>query len=85
MLKSTLVDSAAYLTNILAANTTRLDLGSRYIKGGVYTRLGILDGFPNTVDADREKGYYIVVIGRRGGEERLDTRLESSSNSLMDV
>ncbi len=85
MLKSTLVDSAAYLTDILATNAARLDLGSRYIEGGIYTRLGILDGFPDTVDTDREKGYRIVVIGRRGGEERLDTRLKSSSNTLINI
>ncbi len=85
MLKSTLADSAAHLTDILAANAARLDLGSRYIEGGVYTRLGMLDGFPDAVDADREKGCRTAAIGRRGGEERLDAGLESSSNSPMDV
>lgn len=85
MLTSTLAGSAAHLTNILAANGARLDLGSGYVEEGVYTGLGILDGFPDAVDADREKGCRTAAVGRRGGEERLDAGLESSSNSPMDV
>ncbi len=52
MLTSTLAGSTAHLTDILAANTARLDLGSGYVEGCVHTRLGMLDGFPDAVDAD---------------------------------
>jgi len=62
-----------------------LNLGNKYIKGGIYTRLDILDGFLNIVDINRENSYYIVVIKRRGGEERLNIKLESSSNSLINI
>ena len=85
MLKSTRADSAAHLTDILAANAARLDLGSRYVEGGVYARLGMLGGFLDAMDADRKKGCRTEAVGRRGGEERLDAGLESSSNSPMDV
>ncbi len=62
-----------------------MNLGNKYIKGGIYTRLDILDGFLNIVDINRENSYYIVVIKRRGGEERLNIKLESSSNSLINI